>query len=323
MKNKRLIEHIESLVDPVESGAMHVIQKYNEKLPVSLQHKIIESSSKQNPYMGFVVDPYAHFMFFQIIDKVAVQNQLHDNFKLVKTKVFAEDEEQYYMCICSFNVRTSAFFGSRIEAYVIAEEINTGMLSWVIVDVLSNTISYEQKNGLVGANANVVVTTGFDGNVLVNAKTDKVNLQYTSMINQGQKRKLDHRLWVEGNLSVSYGTKLATSGETFSLLFDTRELEYALEIDNVIIDANDWFESVIELEPSKIVCFPYAQHFVSDSPGSESEVTDVSSMRQTLNEINFRNLKVYTSDGFFKNQMRISLFMFVIMAIMFLIIING
>ncbi len=322
MKNKNLIENIERLVDPIETGAMHVIQKYNEKLPIKLQHMIISSSSKENPYMGFIVDPYAHFMFFKIIDKDSVQNLIHDNFRLVKTHILEGDEPDYYMSVCSFNIRTSAFYGSRIEAYVIAENIETGLLSWIIVDVLSDTISYEQKRGLVGANSTVVVTTGFDGTVLVNAKSKDVKLHYTSNITNGVQKKLDTRLWVEGNLSIGYGKHLADDGQTFSLLFDTREVEYGLLIEDLNIVSNNWLKNLVLNEPSVVLCFPYAQHFVSDSPGSETKITSVEEMKAVIYNINFNQLKVYSSEGFFKSQMRFSLLMFVIIIVMFLIIIN-
>ncbi len=322
MKNKSLIKNIEKLVDPIETGSMHVIQKYNQKLPVKVQHKIIANSSKENPYMGFIVEPYAHFLFFKIIDIDAAQALVHENFKIVKTRITADGDEDYYMSICSFNIRTSAFYGSRIEAYVIAENIETGLLSWVIVDVLTDTISYEQKRGLVGANAEVTVTTGFDGAVLVDARSDEIKLHYTSDISNGQKQKLDYRLWVEGNLSVGYGKKLSDNGDTFSLLFDTREVEYAQVIDAINIKSNNWFSNIVENDPSVVICFPYAQHFISDSPGSKTKITNADEMRELLANINFNQLKVYSSEGFFNAQMRFSLLMFVIIVVMFLIIIN-
>lgn len=125
MKNQEFITAVEKLVNPIEGGVMHVIQQYNQMLPVSIQHKLIKSSSNKNPYMGFIVEPYCLFTCFKIVDLEYFDKQIDSNFKLIKTSVFDNDQPECYVIISSFNVRTSAFFGNRIEAYVICEDIRT------------------------------------------------------------------------------------------------------------------------------------------------------------------------------------------------------
>lgn len=59
---------IEKLIDPLEVGTIHFLAPYNRLLPKSIQHKIINSSGKKTPYMGFVVEPYCYFLCYEIKD---------------------------------------------------------------------------------------------------------------------------------------------------------------------------------------------------------------------------------------------------------------
>lgn len=320
MKNKKLITAVEKLVDPIEGGAMHVIQQYNQLLPVALQHKLIKSSASKNPYMGFIVEPYALFTCFKITDLDYFEQQLHDNFKLIKTRVFEHDVPDYYLIISSFNVRTSAFFGNRIEAYVICEDTNTGLLTWVIVDIISNSISYEQRFGLVPANGQVIVTTGFDSSIVVDANRFDVEFR-ASCLAAGETRKLDSRLWIEGNLSVGYGKQLSNNGDVFSLLFDVREVETAVEVDECQVAIVNWFEGAIEKHSNVSLYFPYAQHFISSTPGAENVVKNQEEMEQAISNIDFNNLKVYSSKGMFKVQQGMMAIMFVVIVLLVIIIV--
>lgn len=321
MKNREFILAVERLVNPIEGGAMHVIQQYNAMLPVSVQHKLISKSGDKSPYMGFIVDPYATFNCFRITDLEYFEQKIHDNFKLIKSRVFADGPLDYYLIISSFGVRTSAFFGNRIEAYVICEDVNTGMLSWVIIDVMTNTIGYEQRFGLVPANAEVSVTTGFDGSISVSAKRDETSLDF-SVPSSGTIKKLDPRLWIEGNLSVGYGKALSANGDVFSLLFDVREVESAVDVGPVSNLTNNWYSDAIETTPSVNLVFPYAQHFISSSPGAERTIKDQAQMEQIVQDLDFTQLKVYSSSGMFKLQQYITLGLVILVALLILIIVS-
>lgn len=57
------------------------------------------------------------------------------------------------------------------ECYLMAEDMRSGLLSWVIVDYLSDTISYDRAHGLRAPSApRSVVTTTCDGRVLVDVQ---------------------------------------------------------------------------------------------------------------------------------------------------------
>ena len=63
------------------------------------------------------------------------------------TAIFEETEPRICGVIGAFNVHTSVFWGTRVELSLIAENTTTGMLSWVICDYESNTISYDPGQG--------------------------------------------------------------------------------------------------------------------------------------------------------------------------------
>lgn len=316
MRNSQLIAAVEKLVNPIEGGAMHVLEQYNHQLPIALQNKLIKGAARKHPYMGFIVEPYAQFNFFKINDVQYFEGQVQDNFKLIKSRAFIGDEEDYYLIIGSFNVRTSAFFGNRIEAYVICEDIKSGLLTWVIIDVLSNTISYEPRNGLMPPNAEVFVTTGFDSQINVFAKRDQSTYQVLSPT-VGSVRQLDERLWLEGNLSVGYGRQLSNNGDTFGLLFDVREVEQAIAVSTVEVTIDNWFQGLIVNEPKISLFFPYAQHFISASPGSECNITTKAEMEAAIEALDFERLEVYSSKGMF----RITQLMLLVMALVIIILV--
>lgn len=321
MKNQDIIKAVEKLVDPIESGAMHVIQQYNQMLPVSIQNKLISTSASKTPYMGFIVEPYALFSCHKITDLSKIKTQLQPNYKLIKTHIFEDDIEDYYMIIGSFGLRTSAFFGNRIEAYAICEDTNTGLLTWVIIDVMTNTIGYEQRHGLVPANANVTVTTSFANEIIVDAKRQESSYQAVCSLD-GEVRIPEKRLWIEGNLSVGYGKKLSTNGESFPLLFDVREVDSAIEVKDYQVELNNWFADCTKPQPEIVLYFPNAQHFISASPGAKLQFKNQAEMEQALAALDFEKLTVYSSKGMFKLQQRIMLAMMITIIVLLIIIIT-
>lgn len=185
---------------------------------------------------------------------------------------------------------------------------------------MSNTISYEQRFGLVGANANSIVTTSFDGSVLVSSHRDDINYHAVTD-GLGDTCLLDKRLWIEGNLSVGYGKLLSDNNEVFSLLFDAREVESAIVVDEIDIECN-WFGEAIEPVPNISLVFPYAQHFISSSPGAESVVHNQAEMELVRDSIDYSQLAVYSSAGMFKLQGRITITLIIIIAVLILVILG-
>lgn len=303
MDKDRIIRGIESLVNPEEVATLSFMQMFNRLLPKRMQNYLVEKSSKKYPYMGFIVDPYSYFVCYEIKDIELAKSLLPDGFRLVKTKVF-EDSESKYCCIFGcIQAKTSAFIGVRVEFYIIAEDEKTGMMSWIIVDYDTNTISHDKQNGLRNPNTKIAtITTDFEGDLSVHViNKEGRSIKFMSQLQKGHLNRLDERLWIEGNLSIAYGKVISTNDPyTFSLKFHPDEFKQALKIDqeDFEVEANNWYPGLFYDDPYERVCFPTSQHFLSDSPGHSSNVQTKEDMIEQLNAIDFDHVQVYSTAGF-------------------------
>jgi hypothetical protein len=305
MKNDFIVG-VEKLVNPIDVGTLHFIQNITGALPKSIQRKMVNSSAKTTPYMGFVVEPYSYFLSYEIKDLKWAQELLPDGFKMAKTSVFEGDTPKYYGIFGIFNAHTTGFWGLRVEFYMIAEDTRTGLLSWVIIDYDTNTISYDPKKGLSKPNAEGgIFTIDYDGIIHVDVKRNsgQHKLIFQSNIKNGLLKPLDKRLWIEGNLSIGYGRSLSINDSSvFSLKFDPKEFEQAIEIEDkdVNIEVNTWFPGLFEEQPSVVLCFPYAQHFLSDSPGAYSQLQNEDELLEEVNGIDFSKINIFSTKKFSK-----------------------
>lgn len=301
MKKFSFTKNIEKLIDPIEVGMIHFLYPYNKMLPKKAQRHIVEASAKKTPYMGFVVEPYSYFIAYELMDIAQAEQLIPDNFKLIKTKFFDTDEPKYLGVFGCFNVHTSAFWGQRMEFYIIAEDQTTGLLTWIIIDYDSNTLSYDRKGGIISPDCEkAIITTNFDGHVIVDIvkKDHSRQMTFTSDIKTGTMTNLDQRLWIEGNLSIGYGRALSdNSSDVFALKFDPGEVEQAFQIplESLDMSVNSWYPGLFSQEPVQLACFPYAQHFLSDSPGQFSKIMNRDELVQAVEEVNFDNINVYST----------------------------
>jgi len=306
MKHARFIKGVEKLVNPMTVGALHFMQPLNKLLPKSIQKAFVHSSAKKIPFMGFVVEPYAFFLCYEIADQAQAESLLPDGFRLIKTSVFETDTPAYYGIISCFRSHTSTFWGTRAECYVIAEDEKTGLLSWIIVDYDSDTISYDRQSGLKSPNASRAVhTTDYDGRLYVDIARDDHSrrLAFTADLVGAEQLPLDQRLWLEGNLSVGYGRLLSENqADIFSLIFNPEEVTQALAIsgDKFTLEENSWFPGLFKTTPAKLVCFPYAQHFVSDSPGASSAIRNKDELVAATEKTDFDTTAVLSAKPFYR-----------------------
>lgn len=303
MKRINFIKGVERLIDPINVGTLHFIQFFNSLLPKRIQSILIKSSSKKTPYMGFVVDPYSYFLCYEIKDLEKAKALIPDGFELVKTNIFEDDEPKYYCIFGCINAHTSAFWGLRVEFYIIAEDKKTGLLSWLIIDYDTNTISYDQKKGLSSPNSsNSIITTNYAGVLFVdvNRNDNSHQLAFESDLTKGIVTNLSQRLWLEGNLSIGYGRDISNDGDIFSLKFNPLEVEKALLMpaDSLKLKINNWFPGLFGEEPSQMVCFPYAQHFISDSPGYSSKLKSKEELITAVELLDLNNVKVFSIKSF-------------------------
>ncbi len=304
MEKNNFAKNVERLVDPISVGSLHFIQQFNQLLPKPIQKFLVRSSSKKTPYMGFVVEPYSFFLCYEITDIEKAKTLLPDGFELVKTRVFDQDEPRYYCIFGCFRAHTSAFWGARTEFYIIAEDKKTGLLSWIIIDYDTNTISYDNKNGLRSPNSSrSVITINHRGTLFVDIERDDNSrkLVCRADIEKGEMTNIDQRLWLEGNLSIGYSRNLSEkNADIFSLKFEPLEVERALKIpaSSLDLESNTWYPGLFAKDPSQIVCFPYAQHFVSDSPGHSSKLKNRDELAAADEAIDFEHIKVFSTKSF-------------------------
>lgn len=59
---------------------------------------------------------------------------------------------------------------------------------------------------------------------------------------------------------------------------------------------NTWFEGLFRSVPDEVVYFsPYAQHYLSDSPGYYSEIKNVNDMMEQYNQLDLESIPNYSA----------------------------
>lgn len=309
MESEGFAKGTERMVDPVTVGSIHFMQQFYGMLPLAVQRKLLDRTAETTPYMGFVVEPYSFFLFYEIADLQQASSLLPSGFRLAKACVFEGDESAYYAIVSFFRVHTSTFWGGRAEFYLVAEDERTGLLSWVIIDYLSDTISYDREHGLREPSAPPsVVTTTYDGRVLVDMERAQggEHTAFSAELDGSQTRKLDNRLWIEGNLSVGYGKSLSKdNSDVFSLTFFPEEMSQALDVplENLHLECATWFANMLAPMPAKLACFPFAQHFLSDSPGFASGHSTEEELGRAARSIDFGALKTFSIGSIRKSML--------------------
>lgn len=286
------------MTDPMAVGKVHYLQTKLKKLPVCLQKKIIKSHTKKAGKMPFVVEPYCSFFFYKIPDPVKVQKFMPEGFKPAKSAAFTGDTEEYYGIVSMFRIHTSVFWGSRAEYYLVAENEKTGLLSWVMMDYISDTISYDEKSGLKSPDVKAaVMTTTCEGDFICDMENEnrKKYVKADFNLRSATMRPLNQRLWIEGNTSIAYG-RLAgePDGDLFSLTFFPEEMKEALDIPlkdvrvaKVASDTAGKFGAILD----KVISFPYAQHMLSDAPGIHTHYGSEKALREAVEKVDFKKIR--------------------------------
>lgn len=287
---RRYIRASEKMVVPAQVANITQGSAILRKLPLKLQQYIANRGARTNPYMSFIVEPYAVFLAFEITDAEAAEQLLPPDYSLFPAAMFGDTSPRPCAIVGAFNVHTSVFWGSRVEFYLIAENCETGLLSWIIVEYESNTHSYEPSKGFIEpSTSHSVVTTSYRGEIIVDIESAQSNngLVLVADLNNGVLTELDQRLWVEGNLSVDYGGELQQSTKPFSLIFDPQEMARALKLplDDISLCLNTFGEGMLDPTPFEAACFPYAQHFVTTSVPTATTMRTAEDLEQAVTEI--------------------------------------
>ena len=288
---------VEKMVDPMAVGKVHYLQTRLKKLPICLQKKIIKSHTKKAGQMPFVVEPYCSFLFYKIPDPSKVQKFMPEGFHPAKSAAFAGDKEEYYGIVSMFRIHTSVFWGARAEYYLVAENQKTGLLSWVMMDYISDTISYDEVSGLKSPDVKrAVMTTTCEGDFICDMESEnhKKYAKADFNLKNAKTRALNQRLWIEGNTSIAYGPRAGEAdGDLFSLTFFPEEMSEALDIPlkdvkeaKVASDTAGKFGAILD----KVISFPYAQHMLSDAPGIHTHYESEKALKDAAMKTDFKNM---------------------------------
>lgn len=277
-------------------------QKFKGLLPPRMMKTLLYRASKNTPYIGFVIEPYSLFLFFKLKDIERAKSMLPDRFELSKTRLFEDDEPDYYMGLGNLGTRASSFWGARQESYLIAKDKITGLLSFIFIDILSNTLISLPSTGIADPNCKkAMFTTSSRGEVYLDMEEKKTKRRFslTGKISNGISRSLYQPLWLMGNTSISYSKKYIKDDDSpFAVIFDPAEVEHALDIppEEVKIHENTLFPGLADSKPSKVICFPYAQHYIADSPGCRTIIKDRDDLISKYNEIaDLEGLKTFSA----------------------------
>ena len=289
---------VEKLVDPMMVGKTHYMQTKLSKMPVWLQRKIIKSATKKANKMPFVVEPYCFFLFYEIPDPSKVQKFMPDGFVPAKAAVFEGGLEKYYGIVSMFRIHTSVFWGARAEYYLVAKNNNTGLLSWIMMDYISDSISYDEKHGLKSPDVKgAVMTTTCEGEFVCDMESldRKKMVKCEASLMSAKMKALDQKLWIEGNTSIAYG-RLAgeTDGDLFSLTFYPEEMKQALEVplkDVRLAEARTATTGRFGAKLERAACFPFAQHMLSDAPGQQTHYGSETALRRAVEAVDFSKIK--------------------------------
>jgi len=288
----KFIKNTENMVSPKVVGNLFQRAEMLRKLPVRLQKYIINKGASKSPYISFIVEPYSLFLAYEITNIEAANRHLPQEYELIPCSIFDDRPLRFCAIIGAFNVHTSVFWGNRIELYIIAKNKNTGMMSWIICDYESNTISYDPGQGFLGPSTKrSIITTSYAGELIVDVMDENAanKIALVANIKAGKPCSLLQRLWVEGNLSVDYGGDLEDEdSEPFGLIFDPKEMEIALNIplDFVNIEHNTFGYDMLGKAPFEVCCFPFAQHFLTTSVPIHSPIKNEKDLESAIKNFN-------------------------------------
>ncbi len=279
------------MIQPMKVSNLLFFQNLKGLLPPLLLKRLLYRASKNTPYIGFVIEPYSLFLFFRLRDIEYARSMLPDRYELSKTRLFSGDDPEYYMGIGNLGTRASTFWGTRQEVYLIATDKRTGLLSFIFIDILSNTIIALPSEGIADPNCKkAIFTTNSRGNVFLDIEEQGTGRKFalSGSISRGKIRKLHEKLWLMGNTSIGHGKRFVRGEDRpFAVIFDPSEVEEALDIppEDMHISENTLFPGLAESEVSKVICFPFAQHYIADSPGCYTSVKDRDELISKYNEL--------------------------------------
>jgi len=298
-KNDRIgfIKLTEKMVSPERVAKLFQNAEMLRKLPRFVQKWLMERGSKSEPYISFIVEPYSFFLAYEILDEAKILSLLPKDYELVESSMFDGNPEKKCVILGAFNVHTSVFWGNRVELYIIARNKRTNLVSWIIHEYESNTISFDPVRGFIPPSTeHSVLTTSFLGEVVLDvvSKVSKNVIQLNARLNRAKLKPLNQTLWIDGNFSIDYtGGAGDVQTKPFGLIFFSGEMKETIDISSEDVDLinNTFLDGVISKTPFEVLCFPYAQHFYTSTIPMENSMKNKEDLEQRAVEIKRQNTK--------------------------------
>lgn len=304
LDDRPFIRNVEGLIQASETVSLVFFSSLLKYLPPGLLRRLLFHTSRKYPHIGFVIEPYCLFLFFPLTDPQAAQAKLPDRFELVPARIFADEDARHWFGMGIFNTRASTFWGSRLETYLIARDKESGITSWIFADILSNTIIAHPRSGITAPNcARALYTTNSQGEVFLDFRHDRTGrgLGLEGSLTAGRPRPLEQDLWIMGNASVGFVKDFgAPTHDPFAVIFDPAEVREALDIpvEDIRITFNTLVPDFADPHLAKAVCFPWAQHYMADSPGHRTFVRDPADMVEKYKEVaTMEGMKTFSTKG--------------------------
>jgi hypothetical protein len=300
--DEKFIKRVESLIETGEVCDLYFLMRFKKLLPPGLFKKMLYKASKKFPRIGFVIEPYSVFLFFRLKDLERARALLPPRYELIKSRIVEGEEPDYYHGMGILNTRGSTFWGARLESYLIARDRETGLVSWIFIDILSDGIIALPKTGVAAPNSRrAIFTTSSKGDFFVDIAEDGTGrrLRLRGNMGRGERKVPDQALWIGGNTSIAFTERLSGGDqEPFAVIFDPEEVAWTQEIpvEDVKLEENGISPGFAEPELRKVICFPFAQHYIADSPGCRTYVRDEADMVEKYNEIaGRREMRTFSS----------------------------
>jgi hypothetical protein len=101
------------------------------------------------------------------------------------------------------------------------------------------------------------------------------------------------------------------------VIFDPAEVVEAMDIqkEDIRITENTLFPGLAQNEPSAVICFPFAQHYIADSPGCYTRVRDADDLINKYNKFSGSEKLVTFSPKTIVRQLAIGISITILIAI--------
>ncbi|UCB60978.1 MAG: hypothetical protein JSW72_02665, partial [Candidatus Bathyarchaeota archaeon] len=99
---RRYIKTTEKMVVPAKVASTTQGSALLRKLPLRLQRYIVKRGARTNPYMSFVVEPYAVFLAFEVVDTEAAERVLPSNYSLFPSAMFGDTSKRLCAIVSAF-----------------------------------------------------------------------------------------------------------------------------------------------------------------------------------------------------------------------------